>query len=357
MRVDCVQAYSLKIPLVKPYHWAGGDLNHYDTIIIIIRSEGRVGLGECTTVYGYSWEDSDQAWEFVRQHGADICGQDLYPAYQKLQELRHRYPFSVSAFSTAFEEILNTEPLIPPSTEQHMQILGTINVEHLDEIKAVVSQLLSAGYQTLKVKVGFDLAHDIAKAQLVQSLVEDKAKVRFDANQAYSLSQARIFTRNIDPSNVELFEQPFASNAWEEMSELARDCPVPLMLDESIYSEADIDRAAALSCAQFIKLKLMKAGGAESLRNQIRRIQQRGMGVIIGNGAAADIGCYHELRVASFCGVDTAGEMNGFLKSQKSLLRRPIPITGPDVLIPAGFRLELDGSSLEQFTVSHLIWE
>ena len=45
---------------------------------------------------------------------------------------------------------------------------------------------------------------------------------------------------------VELFEQPCAAGDWEATVAVAQASPVPMMLDESIYGLADIDRAGEL---------------------------------------------------------------------------------------------------------------
>ena len=52
--------------------------------------------------------------------------------------------------------------------------------------------------------------------------------------------------------------------------------PVPLMLDESIYGIADIEKAAALKAARFVKVKLMKFVTLERLANAIERIRANG---------------------------------------------------------------------------------
>ena len=39
------------------------------------------------------------------------------------------------------------------------------------------------------------------------------------------------------------------------MQRLAVDCPLPLMLDESIFGKADVIKTGELNCAQYIKFK------------------------------------------------------------------------------------------------------
>ena len=85
------------------------------------------------------------------------------------------------------------------------------------------------------------------------------------------------------------------------------------MLDESIYGPADIERAARLSGVGLIKLKLKKTGSLERLKRGLERIRELGMEPVLGDGVAADIGCWMEACVARDT-IRNAGELNGFLK-------------------------------------------
>jgi hypothetical protein len=105
------------------------------------------------------------------------------------------------------------------------------------------------------------------------------------------------------------------------------------MLDESIYGEADIERAAALKSIAFIKLKLMKLGSLERLALALVRIRELGMEPVLGNGVATEIGCWMEACVAH-SRIRNAGEMNGFLRQRIRL--------APDCLAVRSGRLMLD---------------
>ena len=108
-----------------------------------------------------------------------------------------------------------------------------------------------------------------------------------------------------------------------------------MMLDESIYGPADIERAADIGAASHIKLKLMKAGGLEALARGLKLIRERGMTPVLGNGVAGDAGCWMEACAARGL-IDNAGEMNGFLKPRAGLFIEPIAVeNGAMILDPA----------------------
>ncbi len=117
--------------------------------------------------------------------------------------------------------------------------------------------------------------------------------------------------------------------------------PVPMMLDESIYGLSDIERAAALGAARYIKLKLMKMGSLERLAQGIARIRELGMEPVLGNGVAGEVGCWMEACVARTL-IANAGEMNGFLKPVTRLLQVPVPFADGALLLDAGCAPRLD---------------
>src|SRR3546814_15706401 len=79
-------------------------------------------------------------------------------------------------------------------------------------------------------------------------------------NQGYSLNQAIRFAEQLDPTQIQLIEQPFPIDKWEWTEELGKHTPVPLMLDESITDENSVRRAASIQGVAFVKFKLTQAG-------------------------------------------------------------------------------------------------
>ena len=90
-------------------------------------------------------------------------------------------------------------------------MLGLLNAKESAAIEIESQQLFAAGFTTLKVKVGFDIADDAAMVKRIQKIVNGRAQLRLDANQGYSLDDACAFVRSLEPDGLELFDQPFAA--------------------------------------------------------------------------------------------------------------------------------------------------
>ncbi len=126
---------------------------------------------------------------------------------------------------------------------------------------------------------------------------------------------------------------------------MAEVASVRLMLDESIYDLDDVRRAADLEAASLIKFKLMKAGGLDRLAEALGLIHSLGMEPVLGNGVAGEIGCWMEACVARSL-IDNAGEMNGFIKPQHSILERPLRIEDGALIVEPGSPPRVDPDSL-----------
>jgi len=140
------------------------------------------------------------------------------------------------------------------------------------------------------------------------------------------------------------------------MIELAKLSPVPLMLDEAITGEEDLDRTIETGCAKAVKFKLMKAGSLTHLEKLIEKASDAGLKVILGNGVATDIGCAHEAWAAARTGLTNhAGEMNGFLKTREHLLKSGLQADKGSLLVPPG-PLSVRWELVERFAHDVMSW-
>jgi L-alanine-DL-glutamate epimerase-like enolase superfamily enzyme len=319
----------LRLPLTVPYRLAFGVQRQFDVILVAAMSGQDIGWGEATILPGYSDETIEGSWETATE---------LAKRCKTIGELKtyananmHDAPFTVTAFLTALDW-LNEHPTLKRTGR--FELLGTINEkkDNAEALEKEIETLIAKGYKTLKVKIGWDPEADLQQVEAVRRIVAGRAQMRIDGNQGYRRDQAQHFLRKLNPENVELVEQPCAAGDWDSAAALVGCGGAPLMLDESIYSLDDIDRAANLKCADYIKLKLMKLGTLDTLEKGLLQIADRGMKAVLGNGVATDLGCWMEMCVGLPC-VTTAGEMNGFLKTPIQLLTPRLKCDGAAVIL------------------------
>lgn len=348
--LDILTVHRLAVPLTQPYRLAFGAVERYDTLIVeAIDSGGGRGLGEATVLTGYTDETIDDCWRVARDVAQTLAGREPGDALRRLDAIAATHPFTATAFGTAIE-MTGGSTLFETPQATAVPLVGLLDAKDEQSMSAETERLLAAGYGTFKLKVGFDPSADAARVKLAQRVVRRRAALRIDANQGYSPEQGVRFVRELDPEGIELFEQPCAAGDWDAHLAVARAAEVPLMLDESIYGIADIEKAAALGCAAYIKVKLMKLVTLDNLEKAIRRIRELGMNPVLGNGVACDVGCWLEGLVAARL-IDNAGEMNGFLKSSSALLAKPLEFRDGALQLMPGYIPQLDPAALARYRV------
>lgn len=351
---DKIVAHRLRVPLLAPYHLAFGTVEYFDTIIVeIVDRAGSAGFGEATVLTGYTDETIDDSWRVAKQIAKKLitCNQDS--AHHEIQRLGANFPFTATAFGTALELAARSD-LLTVSSDTPVPLLGLLQADAEDAMHAEFQRLLDAGYGTVKVKVGFDVEADIRRVRTVQKVVSGKARIRIDANQGYSAAQGIAFVKALDPADIELFEQPCPAGDWVSHLAVANESPVPMMLDESIYGIADIEKAAALKAVAYIKVKLMKLVTLGALVKAIERIKALGMQPVLGNGVACDLGCWMEACIAARH-IGNAGEMNGFLKTSVPLLNSRLEVRDGAMVLKRTFSPRLDAGNIEKFLVDSVL--
>ncbi len=342
MTIAEVLLWRVRVPLATPYNTAIAVIDALDAIVVHLRlDDGREGVGETTVIPGYAFETPDGAWAFCRAQAERILGATPAAARAGFDPHRHSDPHAVSALQMAIEMAEGGPLLAPPAAPQRVPILAPVNDKALDRIPGEIEARIAEGYGTLKVKVGWEVDSDRRRLALIQRVCAGRVKLRIDANQGYTRADGLRFAAALDPDSIELLEQPCAADDWDANAAVAAISPVPVMMDESIYGLAEIDRAAAMKGCGFVKLKIAKMGGAEPLLAGLRRIRGHGLVPVLGNGVATDIACWAEASVARHIELP-AGEMNGFLKTPARLLKSPPRLDqGAMVLEPARPQLDL----------------
>ena len=349
-RVGAIELYRLRLPLRVAYRLSFGTVTDFELFLARVQVEAEWGMGESVPLPVYSSETAESVWAGLRESARALAERSAREALHALERSRERRPFATAPLMTALETAL--EPPVP-SEDLAVPLLGTVLSHDEDRSAEEIEALLEAGYRTLKIKVGFDVAADARWVARVQELVAGRAQIRVDANQGYSFEAAREFVGRVEPEGIEVFEQPFEPGEWEAMARLAARSPLPLMLDESIATAADLERLIELRCAGTVKFKLAKAGGFAALERLIGRAREAGLEVVLGNGVAGDVGNLHELLVAARM-IDTAGEMNGFLKPVTRLLGNPYRVEGGSAGLPAGYAADVDWERVEGHAVDQM---
>jgi len=325
-------------------------LTELDAIISKIEADdGRVGWGEVTIIPGYTHETVESGLALCLSHAPRLLRKTAMQGKRHLLPYVATEPHAVSALMTALE-MLERHWLLVPAETRRIEVLAPVRGLEAAKIPEEVESLISKGHRTLKVKVGFkSVSEDLARLRMIANAAAGAAKLRVDANQGYTQEEGSRFAQELDPAVVELFEQPCDKRDWDSNAAVAAVSSVPVMLDESVYNFADIQRAAGIEGVGYIKIEMEKFGGVEMAKTGLEMIRACGMIPVAGNGAASDISSWMEACTARLT-VEVPCEMHGFLKLKTPLLQDRLPFVDGAIVLAPGYFPRVDEGAVARYT-------
>jgi L-alanine-DL-glutamate epimerase-like enolase superfamily enzyme len=350
MKLQQINLYWVKSPLTVPYKVSYRTFNEFEPILVEVRdADGRIGWGEGHISPGSSEETREGGWSFCREHAEKAVGMEAADAIALIDGNKGESKVAATAMVTALE-MLSGDEILSLDREVRLPLLTPFNAFDLAGVPAEVEKRLEQGFRTLKIKVGKNVDEDLARVAAIQKANQGRATLRLDANRGFNREDGCRFAAALDPDSIMLFEQPCATEDWEANAAVAAVSTVPLMLDEPIYYQEDIERAAKIKNVGLVKMKLKRTGSLSRLKTCLERARQLGLEPVLGDGTSLDINCWMEACVARST-VDNAGEYNGFLKAKKSLLENPMRFEKGAMILPKGYVPVVDRGVLNAHTV------
>jgi L-alanine-DL-glutamate epimerase-like enolase superfamily enzyme len=135
----------------------------------------------------------------------------------------------------------------------------------------------AAAYPVLKVKVG--TPRDAENLAAIRE-VAPQARIRVDANGAWTAKQAIAAIRELEHFGLEFVEQPCAGPDLDGLRLVREHVHLPILADESCVVAADVPRVA--SCVDGINIKLMKCGGIYPALQLIFAARAHGLLTMLG---------------------------------------------------------------------------
>lgn len=171
---------------------------------------------------------------------------------------------------------------VPLTRGTNQTLFLSSDAELLDRAEAYVAR----GYRDLKVRFGTDFTADLARLTLLRDRFGGDLTLAIDANGAWDAAEAPERLTALGPLNLKYVEQPIPPGDWPALVDLARNAPMPIMLDESMAGEADVqaiienfDEAGGRLWAH---LKLIKTGGISPALKAVRALDAAGVPYMIG---------------------------------------------------------------------------
>ena len=194
---------------------------------------------------------------------------------------------SASWLASAIEAATTPKPKLYRTS---VAINGTIPaLNEPADLKRVVDSF--PGVTSFKVKVGNDLAEDLARVNVIRNL-QPQAKIRIDVNGLWSVDQAEAFLSAV--GDIEYVEQPCAT--IEELRELKSRTSVKIVGDEVLRKAADPFAIDFTGAIDYLMLKVQPLGG---IKRAHALAEHHNLPVVVSSALESAIGINYGLTLAA----------------------------------------------------------
>ena len=164
----------------------------------------------------------------------------------------------------------------------------------------VTERIRAEGYRAFKLKIGFGAETDRKNLRTLRAGMKAGERLFVDANQCWSLEEARAAIPMLLEAGVEWFEEPMvASTPAEQWRTLAAECPIPLAGGENI-----LDPDGLVECVDwfgYVQPDIGKWGGVDGCLDIARKTVAAGK-TYCPHWLSGGIGLLHSAHILAAAG-------------------------------------------------------
>lgn len=263
-------------------------------IWLVTMTDGEhTGVGECAPLPLLSCDDIPNYTEMLRCF-CDIVEQTDEIPYEDLRD----YPSMLFGLETALLDLRNGAKLFdtPFSRgECGIPINGLVWMGSYDEMQQRIEEKLDKGFRCVKLKIGaIDFDSELALVKRIrQRFSYHDVELRVDANGAFPFEEALYKLELLSQYSLHSIEQPIKAGQWSYMSELCRESPLRIALDEELIGVNDPgNKRQMLNIIRpaYIILKPSLHGGMMGVREWVDIARDMGIGSWITSALESNVG-------------------------------------------------------------------
>jgi L-Ala-D/L-Glu epimerase / N-acetyl-D-glutamate racemase len=296
---------TVQLALAEEFGIARGSRTTQAVVQVKLEHDGLTARGEAAPVY-YRGESAESATDFLAE-AAPKLGDDPFALEETLGALRGDAA-GRAALDAALHDWIGRRLGVPVWRLLGLSRVGPVTsyTIGIDTLEGTRERARGARrFRALKVKVGG--AEDLARLEVVRS--ESDAPLRVDANEGWTLEQARELVPALVELGVELIEQPFPAEDLDSFRALRELAPrPPVVVDEGCHDLSDV--AGCATYADGINVKLAKCGGLREAVRMVHAARALGLRTMLGCMIESELGIAPAAQIASlFDWVDLDGHL------------------------------------------------
>ena len=279
----------------RPSGTSRGVMTEKETWFLILKANGKRGIGECGLLRGLSIDDRPDYEEKLQW----VCS-NIHLGKDKLWDALQEFPSIQFGLEMAFLSLESETPfLLFPSAftkgEQAISINGLVWMGEPEFMKTQIEEKLAQGFKCIKLKIGaIDFQQELDLLGYIRShFDENTIEIRVDANGAFTENEALDKLFQLSKYKIHSIEQPIQKGQKRAMATLCKQTPFPIALDEELIGVFEYDEKVNLLDTiqpHYIILKPSLIGGIQGCLEWIALAEERNIGWWITSALESNIG-------------------------------------------------------------------
>ncbi|MBI1899996.1 MAG: muconate cycloisomerase [Planctomycetia bacterium] len=354
MRITHVETYAARIPL-KPIRRMKSALGqHLVSQYVLVRlgtDAGIEGVGEATVMPRWSGETVWSAKALIDRIFAPlVVGRDptnIVEIDGLLESACQLNWFTKAAIEMACWDIAGKAAGKPvydllggAQRALEFRCRFSMGAYDLDRARQVAADRVAAGFDTIKVKVGGDVAADLARVRAVREVIGPSRRLVIDANCGWDAETAVRAVNAMAELEIDLDEQPTTDGDYAAMARVRRETKPPVMADDICFDMVHARELVRGECCDVISVYPGKNGGIARAKAIVDFAASHDVACSIGSNLEWDVATAAMCHLVVACkNVNVErypGDVLGPEYHEFSIARAPIKIRGDRVTTPSG---------------------
>lgn len=279
LKIRSVETFVVSLPTRRPHLWVGltAPAGRGYLIVRLELNNGVIGWGESQPIQTWGGDDASRYGE-TPETARHIIEGHLVPALQDvdvrqfervhaaMNRMVRGHPYAKAAIDVAVMDAVGRSLNLPVYQLLGGRFRDRIAIAHsigLMDVKAAVDEsvrVVEEGVKTLKIKIGVDVERDVQLVAEIRRAIGDEPNIRVDANQGYRTWREAVTAVNRMAEYRIVYAEQLV-NGIEELAQVSARTNVPIMADESVWTERDVIRIAQAQAAQYLSIYYTKPGG------------------------------------------------------------------------------------------------
>ena len=360
MKVSDIQSWLIEIPQKPP--------------IAPYQSRYRAGTSTASVIFRVETDEGTVGWGETPQSWIGGDAFDGGEGPRMLEHLRGWDPFELerlyadpeldggylqSGVEMAFWDIIGKvtgQPLYRllggAARPTEVELAACMGIQPYDRAGEIARLYVDMGFSTLKTKAGRDAEEDLTMVRGVRDAVGDKLKLRIDPNQGYQPPVALELAKDLEPYELEYFEQPIPKEEIAAAAEIRTQTRTPIALNEAVTTLDVVQDIIRRGAADVLLPDTYQCGGILGIKKVAVLAEAAGIPCVMH--------CSHDLgpktatmlHIVVSSPVFTLANDCTYYGLEDDIVKRPFSIERGRMRVPdaPGLGIELDLEKLSRYS-------